>query len=171
MSINFNSLLTVVALVVAATSAYFTWQIGAERKIQDLQTDLGRNTKSIKELQQRLPPKAVPPGAVLSFNLEECPGPDWKEFKLGYGRFVRGIDRSGDNIDPSGPRTPGSLQSDEMKSHTHTTTIMVADPNVDGVDSTTRRSGDHHNQKRPTEHAGGIESRPKNVALLYCERV
>lgn len=181
MPTSLSSLLTVIALVVAATSAYFAWQNRAEREIQELRSDVDRNSAIIEDLQSRILPENIvdqiikgvipfPTGAVISFNLETCPGPDWKEFKLGYGRFVRGIDRSEDKIDPSGERTPGSLQSDEMKSHTHDTTIMIQDPDVDGVDSTATRSGDHHNQDRQTGSAGGVETRPKNVALLFCER-
>ncbi|NRF25901.1 hypothetical protein HRJ45_12400 [Vibrio coralliilyticus] len=115
---------------------------------------------------------SVPSGAVVAFNLESCP-PDggWREYKAAYGRFIRGIDRSKDYIDPAGERTIGSFQEDAIKSHSHTTTIMIGDNNIDGVDSTTRRSGDHHNQNRSTGRFGVDETRPKNVALLYCEKV
>jgi len=34
--------------------------------------------------------------------------------------------------------------------HSHTTVQMIGDNNIDGVDSTTRRSGDHHNETRNT---------------------
>ena len=113
---------------------------------------------------------SAPSGAVVAFDLDECPTSGWDEYRQAYGRFVRGIDRSGDGIDPTGERNPGSLQADEIRSHSHPTTIMIADDSVDGVDSTRTRSGDHHNEERATDDTGGAESRPKNVALLYCEK-
>lgn len=112
----------------------------------------------------------VPSGAVIAFDLEECPKLGWEEYRQAYGRFVRGIDRSSDGIDPSGQRTPGSIQADDLASHSHETVVMIRDDSIDGVDSTTIRSGDHHNQERPTGATGGQENRPKNVALLYCEK-
>ena len=113
---------------------------------------------------------SVPSGAVIAFNADACPARGWREYQQAYGRFVRGIDKSGDEIDPDGERRPGSIQSDALKSHSHTTVIMIGDARIDGVDSTTTESGDHHNQERPTGLTGGEEGRPKNVALLYCER-
>ena len=79
------------------------------------------------------------------------------------GEFVRGFD-DGRGIDTS--RVFGSTQADDLKSHVHTTVQMIGDNNVDGVDSTTTRSGDHHNQTRNTGAAGGTETRPRNVALM-----
>jgi microcystin-dependent protein len=79
------------------------------------------------------------------------------------GEFVRGFD-DGRGIDTS--RVFGSTQTDDLKSHVHTTVQMIGDNNVDGVDSTTTRSGDHHNQTRNTGAAGGTETRPRNVALM-----
>ena len=113
----------------------------------------------------------VPSGAVVAFDLDECPtSSGWEEYRQAYGRFVRGIDRSMEDIDPAGERVPGSIQTDHLASHSHETIIMVRDDNIDGVDSTTRRSGDHHNQALRTGVTGGDENRPKNVALLYCEK-
>jgi hypothetical protein len=114
---------------------------------------------------------SIPSGAVVAFNAEACPENGWREYKLAHGRFIRGIDKSGDNIDPLGKRTAGSLQSDTFARHSHKTRLMIHDNNVDGVDSATTRSSEHHNQTKPTETAGGAETRPKNVALLYCEKV
>src|SRR5215471_8524467 len=34
------------------------------------------------------------PGAVMSFNRDSCPA-GWKEYSPAYGRFIRGIDKSG----------------------------------------------------------------------------
>ncbi|HDU8571233.1 TPA: hypothetical protein RG687_001003 [Vibrio parahaemolyticus] len=115
---------------------------------------------------------SVPAGAVVAFNTESCPEDGgWREYKAAYGRFIRGIDRSGDSIDPKGERSIGSLQEDAIKAHLHPTRIMIADNNIDGVDSATTKSGEHHNQNTNTGVFGDAESRPKNVALLYCEKM
>ena len=108
-------------------------------------------------------------GAVVAFNASMCPA-GWEPYAPAQGRFIRGINQNGDrSIDPDGVRAPGSVQADELKSHTHTHIQMVYDNNVDGVDSTVTHSGEHHNEQRDTGATGGGETRPKNVALLYCE--
>ena len=109
-------------------------------------------------------------GAVVAFNLTACPA-GWQPYLPAQGRFIRGINPGGDrSVDPDGVRAPGHVQHDELKAHTHSYVEMIGDNNVDGVDSTTTRSGDHHNEQRATGYTGGAETRPKNVALLYCEK-
>ena len=105
--------------------------------------------------------------ASTSFNL-----PDYR------GRFLRGVD-AGRGRDPDSSRriaaapgglfgdSVGSVQEDEFRAHDHWTVQMIADNNVDGVDSTTTHSGDHHNERRPTEANGGGESRPKNAYVNW----
>ncbi|MGJ3702666.1 hypothetical protein [Variovorax sp. AFSI2.2] len=44
---------------------------------------------------------------------------------------------------------------------------MIGDNNVDGVDSTTRRSGDHHNEPRQSNFEGGNETRPINAYVHW----
>jgi hypothetical protein len=83
---------------------------------------------------------------------------------------VRGVDRSGESRDPAGERAVGDVQEDELESHSHTYTYMQGDNNVDGVDSVTNHSGEHHNEQGQVGATGGPETRPKNVALLYCRR-
>lgn len=114
---------------------------------------------------------SVPSGAVVAFNAKSCPDSGWREYKAVYGRFIRGIDRSSDSIDPQGERTPGSLQGAEIQAHTHGYVWMKGDNNVDGVDSATTGSGEHHNESNTTLPSGGKETRPKNVALLFCEKI
>lgn len=69
--------------------------------------------------------------------------------------------------------------------HTHTTVQMIGDNNVDGVDSTTRRSGDHHNENRnvgssvtgitvsnSTEGISGVnQNLPPYFALAYIMKL
>ena len=79
------------------------------------------------------------------------------------GEFVRGLD-DGRGVDAG--RTLGSAQADEFKSHNHTvgqygdfirttTTVMAAgyEPAQNNVN---------------TSSTGGSETRPRNIALLYC---
>jgi len=42
--------------------------------------------------------KLVPTGFVGSFALSTCPT-GWSEYTAAYGKFIRGIDKSGTNID------------------------------------------------------------------------
>jgi microcystin-dependent protein len=139
----------------------------------------------------------VPPGAVVAFANPTAPT-GWLECNgafvstaaysalfaaIGYtyggsgiqfklpdlrGEFIRGWD-NGRGVDPN--RVLGSFQDDIFKSHTHTTVQMIGDNAVDGVDSTTRFSGDHHNQARNTGATGGSETRPRNVAMIYCIKI
>lgn len=112
----------------------------------------------------RLPEEfVIPKNAVLAFESKECPN-GWKEYKPAYGRFIRGIDRSGDLIDPQSERKPGSLQDDMFEAHRH---------EFDGATSYDAGSGAHERAKasgtsKQTKSTGGEETRPKNVALLYC---
>ena len=112
----------------------------------------------------------VPAHAVLPFDLAQCP-PGWQEYTPAYGRMVRGIDRSGQGIDPSGERAAGSLQGDMVGNHTHSVIEMIPNNNIDGVDSATTHSDEHHNETRQTGACCGPETRSKNVALLYCEKL
>ena len=108
---------------------------------------------------------SVPSGAVISFELDDCPGSAWEEYKAAHGRFIRGIDRSGSGVDPDGERNPGSMQEDMLASHAH----VYRAPRHYGSGA-----GDHARAKPDgsdsTNPAGGTETRPKNVALLYCKK-
>ena len=57
---------------------------------------------------------AMPAGAVIAFNLPACPA-GWSEYTPAYGRFIRGIDKSGSKIDPDGQRKPESYQEDAIR--------------------------------------------------------
>lgn len=135
---------------------------------------------------------AAPEGAIMAFYLASCPNgwapadgtngtPDLR------GTFVRGIDDAGTGAagrDPGGVRTAGNLQTDNFQGHYHARgsaqelvirktgggwfpsgsgfsgydpadLATVIDPVTDGVNGTPRT---------------GSETRPVNVALLYCMR-
>ena len=79
------------------------------------------------------------------------------------GEFIRGIDE-GRGADPN--RAFGSWQSDEIRSHNHFIQF-------DGVAAGSRGAAEgaiHSGSGKPyyTDHTGGNETRPRNVALLYC---
>jgi phage-related tail fiber protein len=77
------------------------------------------------------------------------------------GEFVRGWDNSR-GVDTG--RALGSTQTDEFKAHTH---------NYIRASGTSARSGTgvanlNSTFSGPTEAAGGDETRPRNIALMYC---
>ncbi len=115
---------------------------------------------------------ATPAGAVIAFNLAACPSgwipangssgtPDLR------GEFVRGLD-SGRGVDTG--RVRASAQADELRSHSHTLPSSLAI--VFGPTTLYYSSGDTGGTavSGPTGSTGGAETRPRNVALLYCVR-
>ena len=104
-------------------------------------------------------------GAVVSFNRASCPR-GWEEYAPAYGRFVRGIDTSGSKAtDPDGKRAAGNLQADAFKKHDH-----WGARRSETTTSDTGASGRHKVSVNTTTGVTGKidETRPKNVALLYC---
>lgn len=104
--------------------------------------------------------------SVVPFALAQCPD-GWKEYAPAYGRFVRGIDRGDPKIDPDGERQPGGLQNDAFKSHSHPYPFPEK---YSGGSGNSLRTKYHTPLKKRTDPAGGSETRPNNVALLYCQR-
>ena len=122
----------------------------------------------------------IPTNAVVAFNDDECPKVGWEEYQPAYGHFVRGIDKSQNKHDPEGLRFSGSLQEDAYPSHNHTAYMQVgAEPaKASGGAKSHRAAGGHgmaasgserYEHSELLKFAGtGSETRPKNVALLYC---
>jgi hypothetical protein len=115
---------------------------------------------------------AMPKGAVLAFNRQSCP-PGWQEYAKAYGRFIRGIDKGESGIDPDGVREPGSTQDEAFAAHSHSRPRGVYD--AGGGPDASWVAHDHyfgygHANPPETGKAGGGETRPDNVALLYCEK-
>jgi len=75
------------------------------------------------------------------------------------GEFIRGWD-DGRGVDSG--RTFGSAQADELKSHRHS--IAFAGNGWDAYTGLNQGTGvtDY------TDYTGGDETRPRNIALLYC---
>lgn len=78
------------------------------------------------------------------------------------GEFIRGWD-DGRGVDSG--RGLGSAQADEIKSHTHT--IDTSGTDASGAGYIADASAPNVNQAA-TLAAGGAETRPRNVAMLYC---
>jgi hypothetical protein len=112
-------------------------------------------------------------GEVAAFDATTCPAP-WTLYTPAVGRFVRGLDPAG-TVDPDGTtRQAGSLQADGIGSHVHTMGVNGLDTgaNVNGTFRFPNFYGDvpADGKKKQTDgNVGGLsETRPKNVALLYC---
>lgn len=118
----------------------------------------------IKALTERLDKR----GEVAAFAATSCP-PPWEPYTPAVGRFVRGFDPKGIN-DPDGPnRTIESTQLDSVGPHAHT---MGNNGMDDSANVNQDRFPNFGNQgvgaKHQTDNNSGSETRPKNVALLYC---
>lgn len=106
----------------------------------------------------------VPAGTIVAFAAASCPS-GWSEYTAARGRFLRGID-NGAGIDPDGTRSPGNAQADAFATHAHSAGI---------TNSTTGggylRQGDATGGtgSYSTTFTGGNETRPKNVAVTFCQ--
>jgi len=117
---------------------------------------------------------SVPAGAVMAFNLSACPsgwipadGTSGTVDLRGY--FVRGLNTSTTGIDPN--RTLGSTQEDEFKSHVHSAYIGNGTDFKGNPDSQWNYSVYMSSITTNTEPTGGTETRPKNITLLYCQKI
>lgn len=113
----------------------------------------------------------LPSGAVVSFDLDQCPQ-GWTEYPLAYGRFIRGIDRSGAKIDTDGERKHGSVQEDALQTHRHQFSYNVGGNQAGGGRNMEQNAANASMPVGPPLDARTeAETRPKNVALLYCKKI
>lgn len=126
---------------------------------------------------------ASPDEIVILVQAENCPL-GWKTYSKAYGRFVRGIDpRKGSRIDPDGTRDPGDQQEDAIGRHTHGyvsyTSVRRAGrggddkfwaPWVQNPRDPKENSPPYLIKQTDPSKDAGPETRPKNVALLFCEK-
>lgn len=78
------------------------------------------------------------------------------------GEFIRGFD-NGRGVDSG--RVFGSAQSDQIKAHTHSGNILTT---LGGAGPVEEGRGDPDWQMSTIGSFGGNETRPRNIALLYC---
>jgi len=83
------------------------------------------------------------------------------------GYFVRG---TGTNSDGTVSGTFAAKQADDLKSHTHTVTAGQASGTSSGCGNGVafQRAGDSSCGTSTTSATGSTETRPKNIAMLYC---
>jgi len=79
------------------------------------------------------------------------------------GEFLRGWDH-GRGIDAG--RMPGSWQSDQLKAHNHGITVREAA--AGGGFTTMYSNGTQTNSSSYVQSEGGIETRPRNLAVMWC---
>jgi microcystin-dependent protein len=122
----------------------------------------------------------VPTGAIMAFGMNSVPT-GWLECNgqstSGYtalaalvgvtvpdlrGYFVRG---TGTNSDGTVSGAFGAKQTDEFKSHNHNISVLgIAGGSLPGVTDANQNS----TQSYATTNTGSTETRPRNIALLYC---
>lgn len=111
--------------------------------------------------------------SVVAFASAECPS-GWVPYEPAAGVFIRGIDVVGGR-DPDGLREPGSTQEGIFGAHGHAT--PAPDDKVGNPDAALDTSSGSDQRRRywrgttglvTTQSTGGTETRPTNVALLYC---
>jgi hypothetical protein len=115
----------------------------------------------------------VPSGAVEAFYLSSCPsgwlpanGSSGTINMVGY--FIRGLD-TGAVVDPTA-RTLGSIEGQQLQDHTHTVPIVSTGfTGGTGVSYLGMNNGTTTSSV-PTSGNHGTETRPVNVALLYCQK-
>ena len=109
----------------------------------------------------------LPEGAVVSFELESCPEElGWREYTQAQGMFIRGHD-------PKGKRKLGTPQEDSIRKHNHGYqgggAVGVVSADRGGDMRGLWHDGDfRQGSARRTSTEGGGETRPKNIALLFC---
>jgi hypothetical protein len=159
----------------SATYAAFTSLLNVGNGDQLKSTDWNAMIANLSDLNGR----TVPTGAVMPFNLATCPT-GWTEYTPARGRFIRGIDNGAGN-DPSGTRALENVQADSFQGHHHSITFSVDStglPNIwpymsNGYSSSAENSTSEGATSPVTDGTNGNprtanETRPKNVALLYC---
>ncbi len=130
---------------------------------------------------------STPTGAIMAFDLASCPA-GWSEYAAARGRFLRGID-NGTGNDPSGTRVAGNTQNDALASHNHKLAMAAGLGSLSNGQAYVVGSGGTLVSYRPDFYTGSggyvgllgsgpdiigtttaSETRPKNVAVLYCRK-
>jgi len=142
---------------------------GLEARVKTLEATSEQKAALTEQVDPKL--SALPSSAVVPFDLRKCPA-GWEEYRPAYGRFIRGLDPLGET-DPMRNRTPGSVQDDAVERHSHPRPRGVHGSRKGAGDSGSFQQGqffDYSHVDTPSTglNEGDIETRPKNVALLFC---
>lgn len=79
------------------------------------------------------------------------------------GQFIRSWADDGTVYDSG--RAFGTTQADDLKSHNHNISVLGI---VGGTNPGVTDAGQNSTQSYSTTSTGGTETRPRNIALLYC---
>ncbi|EGP54397.1 complement C1q protein (plasmid) [Agrobacterium tumefaciens F2] len=122
----------------------------------------------------------IPAGTISAFASTTCPT-GWSEYTAARGRFLRGIDNGAGN-DPDGTRAPGAVQADMLGSHNHTipaadvfnTSAFIINDNSGDIIASSDNAANGGNvtlrlNRYYADAKGGPETRPKNVAVTFCQ--
>ena len=178
MQLNLSTGLTILALVVAAVSAYYGWQMATRDNLTELEY-------RVKQLEGRPPSSSIPVDAVVAVTSEDCPD-GWQKYGKAEGRFVIGVGKgplaARLGTEQEGGDEKVKLIIDHMPSHAHATALHAADNDKRGwgrgqSDKTTV-SATHNVGKSDGGHfltSERGESRPHNnmppyIALRFCKR-
>ena len=113
--------------------------------------------------------QVAPPGAVMAFNLVACPD-GWSEYTSAEDRTIIGSGSSY-SLGATGGASTHTLTIAQMPSHTHSYVAMVGNNAIDGVDSVTTFSGEHHLITKTSGSTGSDQAHNNMqpyIALLYC---
>ena len=118
--------------------------------------------------------KASLAGAVLGFAADSCPQ-GWALYEPAQGRFLRGLTTQATVTgDPDGQRKPGSYQADAFADHVHALPGIIRDAgamsqsNVPTAGGMTYAFTTGGGSTANAVAGAGSESRPRNVAVLFC---
>ena len=145
----------------------------------DAMKDLLQKNKKLEERLNVLESKeSSMQNSVVSFNSSDCPQ-GWVPYTPAYGLFIRGINlNEPDNV----RRKPGTEQADTFKHHHHHGGYPAHMPSRYGIEvGTPSPSGTRwafsdsagavgFTGAANTNEVGDDETRPKNVALLFCTK-
>lgn len=115
----------------------------------------------------------IPAGTISAFASTTCPV-GWSEYTAARGRFLRGIDNGAGN-DPDGTRAPGNTQADGLKDHVHAYPVPLlayvgSGGNRADMGAGSPWIGTDSGGFNTAGAIGGVsETRPKNVAVTYCQ--
>ncbi len=134
--------------------------------------------KLITKLQKDIGAKMFPEKSIVAFGLKVCPS-GWVEYTPAYGKFLRGIDPTGQYDTKN--RVAGDYQSDSIQGHSHKINPVVS---VDhGPNDKAPHGFQHGGYKLSVSSSKGVindsnfgqariskETRSKNVSVLFCVR-
>lgn|GEM_PF-7032877 len=181
---------------IQTTTPSATLDVNGDLKARTASIEGNLNASSLRFPDSTVQTTAAPPAhAVIAFNLPACPA-GWSEYTPAQGRFIRGVDRTGRGIDPD-QRSVGSTQEDAIRNITGSITgVRGASnrawdwgfrPGTNGAFNVPYNLAQYNpyggGEYRPEGGVGfsanfnastvvptAAENRPKNVALLYCEK-